>query len=98
MNGKFLSPLTGLNDFDILGAAPIIREKNKREANVNKPTPELSAHGGTKNKSRRYGTPAITYFYATGSLFIASDGDDGRRKGIILLTDLPFVRYSVSAR
>lgn len=50
--------------------------KNKREANVNKLTPELSAHGGTKNKSRRYGTPAITYFYATGSLFIASDGDE----------------------
>lgn len=24
MNGKFLCPLTGLNDFDILGAAPII--------------------------------------------------------------------------
>lgn len=72
MNGKFLSPLTGLNDFDILGAAPIIREKNKREANVNKPTPDLSAHGGgTKNKSLRYGAPAITYFYATGPLFIA---------------------------
>lgn len=27
MNGKFLFPLTGLNDFDILGAAPMIREK-----------------------------------------------------------------------
>lgn len=24
MNGEFLCPLTGLNDFDILGAAPII--------------------------------------------------------------------------
>lgn len=71
--------------------------KNKREANVNKLTPELSAHGGTKNKSRRYGTPAVTYFYATGSLFIASDGDDGRRKGIILLTTLPLVCWSVSA-
>lgn len=32
MNGKFLCPLTGLNDFNILGAAPIIREKNKRAA------------------------------------------------------------------
>lgn len=37
MNGKFLYPLTGLNDFDILGAAPIIREKNKRANNVNTP-------------------------------------------------------------
>lgn len=29
--------------------------------------------GGTENKSRRYGTLGITYFYATGSLFIASN-------------------------
>lgn len=29
--------------------------------------------GGTENKSRRYGTLGITYFYATGSLFITSN-------------------------
>lgn len=29
--------------------------------------------GGGENKSRRYGTLGITYFYATGSLFIASN-------------------------
>lgn len=70
MNGKFLYPLTGLNDFDILGAAPIIREKNKRANNVNTPLRLQSVHSGTENKSRRYGALGITYFYATGSLFI----------------------------
>lgn len=43
MNGKFLCPLTGLNDFDILGATPIIREKiNEHKRNV--ATVENQAH------------------------------------------------------
>lgn len=67
-------PLTGLNDFDILGAAPIIRGEKRMCGQRKNKRAELKERTGTENKSRWHGVlVGLTYFYATEFVYIVSN-------------------------